>query len=137
MAQLVRTGISLESDLLETFDRVIRKKGYKNRSEAIRDLVRDYAVAEDVEENRTVVGTLTMVYDHHRPKLAERLIEAQHHAEGQVLAATHVHLDHHNCLEAIIMRGRSSDVSHLADRILSLRGVKHGKLVLTTQGKDL
>ena len=137
MAHLVRTGISLESDLLERFDRVIHKKGYKNRSEAIRDLVRDYAVAEDVEENRIVVGTVTMVYDHHRPKLAERLIEAQHHAEGQVLAATHVHLDHHNCLEVIIMRGRSSDVSHLADRILSLRGVKHGKLVLTTQGKDL
>jgi CopG family nickel-responsive transcriptional regulator len=137
MAHLVRTGISLESDLLKRFDRVIRKKGYKNRSEAIRDLVRDYAVAEDVEANRTVVGTLTMVYDHHRPKLAERLIEAQHHAEGQVLAATHVHLDHHNCLEVIIMRGRSSEVSHLADRILSLRGVKHGKLVLTTQGKGL
>jgi len=137
MAHLVRTGISLESDLLERFDRVIHKKGYKNRSEAILDLVRDYAVAEDVEENRIVVGTVTMVYDHHRPKLAERLIEAQHHAEGQVLAATHVHLDHHNCLEVIIMRGRSSEVSHLADRILSLRGVKHGKLVLTTQGKDL
>jgi CopG family transcriptional regulator, nickel-responsive regulator len=137
MAQLVRTGISLESDLLERFDRAIGKKGYKNRSEAIRDLVRDYAVAEDVEENRVVVGSLTMVYDHHQPKLAEQLIEAQHHAHDMVMAATHVHLDHHNCLEVIIMRGRSSDVSQLADRILSLRGVKHGKLVLTTQGKDL
>jgi CopG family nickel-responsive transcriptional regulator len=137
MSTLIRTGISLESGLLERFDRVIRKKGYKNRSEAIRDLVRDYAVAEDVEENRRVVGTLTMVYDHHRPKLTEQLIEAQHHAENKVLAATHVHLDHHNCLEVIIMRGRSSEVSHLADRILSLRGVKHGKLVLTTQGKGL
>ena len=110
MSTLIRTGISLESDLLERFDRVIHKKGYKNRSEAIRDLVRDYAVAEDVEENRTVVGTLTMVYDHHRPKLSEQLIEAQHHAENKVLAATHVHLDHHNCLEVIIMRGRSSEV---------------------------
>ena len=137
MAELVRTGISLDRKLLDRFDRVIQKKGYKNRSEAIRDLVRDYAVAEDVEEDRSVVGTLTMVYDHHRPKLTEQLIEAQHHAENMVLAATHVHLDHHNCLEVIIMRGRSSEVSHLADRILSLRGVKHGKLVLTTQGKDL
>jgi CopG family nickel-responsive transcriptional regulator len=137
MAHLVRTGISLENDLLDRFDRAIHKKGYKNRSEAIRDLVRDYSVAEDVEENREVVGTLTMVYDHHRPKLAEQLIEAQHHAQDMVLAATHVHLDHHNCLEVIIMRGQSSDVRHLADRILSLRGVKHGKLVLTTQGKDL
>jgi CopG family nickel-responsive transcriptional regulator len=137
MSTLIRTGISLASDLLERFDRAIHKKGYKNRSEAIRDLVRDYAVAEDVEENRFVVGTLTMVYDHHRPKLSEQLIEAQHDAENKVLAATHVHLDHHNCLEVIIMRGRSSEVSHLADRILSLRGVKHGKLVLTTQGKGL
>src|ERR1035438_7109851 len=137
MAQLVRTGISLESDLLKRFDRAIGKKGYRNRSEAIRDLVRDYAVAEDVEENRVVVGTLTMVYDHHQPRLAEQLIEAQHHAHDMVMAATHVHLDHHNCLEVIIMRGRSSEVSQLADRILSLRGVKHGKLVLTTQGKDL
>jgi len=137
MAQLVRTGISLESGLLERFDRVIHKKGYRNRSEAIRDLVRDYAVTEDVEEDRRVVGTLTMVYDHHRPALSERLIEAQHHAEGKVLAATHVHLDHHHCLEVVIMRGRSSEVRRIADRILSLRGVKHGKLVLTTQGKGL
>jgi CopG family nickel-responsive transcriptional regulator len=137
MSTLIRTGISLESSLLERFDRAIHKKGYRNRSEAIRDLVRDYAVAEDVEENRTVVGTLTLVYDHHRPKLTEQLIEAQHDPENKVLAATHVHLDHHNCLEVIIMRGRSSDIRRLADRILSLRGVKHGKLVLTTEGKDL
>ena len=137
MAELVRTGISLERQLLDRFDRIIRKKGYKNRSEAIRDLVRDYAVAEDVEENRTVVGTLTMVYNHHRPKLSERLIQVQHHARGKVLATTHVHLDHRNCLEVVIMKGPSSDMKHLADQILSLRGVKHGKLVLTTQGKGL
>ncbi|MDR3677217.1 MAG: nickel-responsive transcriptional regulator NikR [Acidobacteriota bacterium] len=137
MSTLIRTGISLDSELLRRFDRVIHKKGYKNRSEAIRDLVRDYSVAEDVEENREVVGTLTMVYDHHQPKLAEQLIEAQHHAQDMVLAATHVHLDHHNCLEVIIMKGLSSEVRRLADRILSLRGVKHGKLVLTTQGKGL
>jgi CopG family nickel-responsive transcriptional regulator len=136
MPELIRTGISLERELLERFDRVIGKKGYKNRSKAIRDLVRDYAVAEDVEEDRTVAGTLTLVYDHHRPKLSERLIELQHHAHGKVLAATHVHLDHHNCLEVVIMKGRSSEMRHLADQILSLRGVKHGKLVLTT-GRDL
>jgi CopG family nickel-responsive transcriptional regulator len=137
MAELVRTGISLDRELLERFDRVIRKKGYKNRSEAIRDLVRDYAVAEDVEENRTVVGTLTLVYDHHRPRLSERLIHAQHHAHGKVLAATHVHLDHRNCLEVVIMKGPSSEMKRLADQLLSLRGVKHGKLVFTTQGRGL
>jgi len=137
MAELVRTGISLERRLLERFDRVIRKKGYKNRSEAIRDLVRDYAVAEDVEENRTVVGTLTLVYDHHRPRLSEQLIEVQHHAHGKVLAATHIHLDPRNCLEVVIMKGRSAEVKHMGDQMLSLRGVKHGKLVLTTQGRGL
>jgi len=137
MAELARTGISLDRELLERFDRVIRKKGYKNRSEAIRDLVRDYAVAEDVEENRTVVGTLTLVYDHHRPRLSERLIHAQHQAHGKVLAATHVHLDHRNCLEVVIMKGPSSEMKRLADQILSLRGVKHGKLVFTTQGRGL
>ena len=134
---LIRTGISLDSELLARFDRVIRKKGYKNRSEAIRDLVRDYAVAEDVEEDRTVVGTLTLVYDHHRPKLSEQLLEVQHHAQAKVLAATHVHLDHNNCLEVVLMKGRSSQVRHIADQILTLRGVKHGKLVLTCQGKGL
>jgi CopG family transcriptional regulator, nickel-responsive regulator len=137
MAELIRTGISLELDLLERFDRVIHKKGYTNRSKAIRDLVRDYAVAEDVEADHVVVGTLTMVYDHHRPKLSERLIELQHHAPCKVLAATHVHLDHRNCLEVVIMKGRSSEVSHLADQILSLRGVKHGKLVLTMRGQGV
>src|SRR5208337_5360848 len=117
MSKLIRTGISLDSELLLRFDRAIHKKGYKNRSEAIRDLVRDYAVAEDVEENRTVVGTLTLVYDHHRPRLSERLIHAQHHAHGKVLAATHVHLDHRNCLEVVIMKGHSSEMKRLADHI--------------------
>lgn len=137
MGELVRTGISLERELLDRFDRVIRKKSYKNRSEALRDLVRDYAVVEDVEEDRNVVGSLTMVYDHHRPRLSERLIDAQHQSHGKVLAATHVHLDHRNCLEVIIMKGRTSEIRHIADRILSLRGVKHGKLVFTTQGRHL
>lgn len=137
MTDITRTGISLPPDLLERFDQIIARKGYKNRSEAIRDLVRDYVVNEDVEKNRMVVGTLTMVYDHHRPKLAERLIDIQHQAHGAVLAATHVHLDHRNCLEVVIMKGHSSEVSRVADQILSLRGVKHGKLVLTTQGKNL
>lgn len=134
---LIRTGISLDSELLRRFDRVICKRGYKNRSEAIRDLVRDYAVAEDVEEDRTVVGTLTLVYDHHRPKLSAQLLAVQHHAQALVLAATHVHLDRKHCLEVVLMKGRSSQVRRIADQILTLRGVKHGKLVLTTRGKGL
>ena len=137
MAELIRTGISLKKELLERFDRVIQRKGYTNRSEAIRDLVRDFAVAEDVADNKPVAATLTLVYDHHQRNLAERLIESQHHAHGKVLAATHIHLDRRNCLEVIILKGRSSEVRSFADQLLSLKGVKHGRLVMTTQGKGL
>jgi CopG family transcriptional regulator, nickel-responsive regulator len=137
MAELIRTGISLERELLEKFDRAIGRKGYTNRSKAIRDLVRDYAVSEDIEANRIVVGTLTLVYNHHKPGLSERINDIQHHASQKVLAATHVHLDHEHCLEVVIMKGRSSEVQHVAEQILTLRGVKHGRLVLTTAGKGL
>lgn len=135
MSPLIRTGISLEQDLLERFDRLIEQKGYGNRSEAIRDLVRDHFVQEDVASNRVVIATLTLVYDHHQPKLSEQLVESQHDYTGQILATTHVHLDHRNCLEVIILKGRGSDVKKFADQILSLRGVKHGKLVLTSTGE--
>ena len=137
MSELARTGLSLDRDLLAKCDRAIAGKGYKNRSEAVRDLIRDHLVSLEVEQDKEIVGTLTIVYDHHRPNLTEELVEAQHHAGSQVLAATHVHLDHHNCLEVIIMRGRSSTIRDLANRILSLRGVKHGQLVTTTTGKGL
>jgi len=137
MGNLLRTGLSLERDLLERFDEAIHRKGYQNRSEAIRDLIREHLVQEQVDENKTIVGTLTMVYDHHRPKLSERLIDAQHHATPKVLAATHVHLDHRNCLEVIIMKGKAGEVRKLADQLLSLRGVNHGRLVVTSTGKNL
>lgn len=132
MGDLVRTGLSLEKDLLDKFDAAIQRKGYQNRSEAIRDLIRERLVHEAADENKVIVGTLTMVYDHHQPNLSAKLIEAQHAAASKVLAATHVHLDHHLCLEVIILKGRSGEVRSLADRILSLRGVKHGQLTVTT-----
>ena len=134
---LVRTGVSLERELLKKFDKAISKKRYENRSEAIRDLIRDHLVGDEADRNVEVVGTLTLIYDHHRPNLTEKLVEAQHRAGGKVLAATHVHLDHHNCLEVIIMRGRGGDLRDLANGILSLRGVKHGQLVITTTGRHL
>jgi CopG family nickel-responsive transcriptional regulator len=137
MPSLVRTAISLDSELLARFDRITARKGYGNRSEAIRDLIREQAVATDLAQNKVVVATLTVVYDHHRPKLSQKLIEAQHHYHGKVLAATHVHLDAHNCLEVIIVKGRGAEVQALADQILTLRGVKHGRLVITTTGKHL
>src|SRR5271170_7287598 len=137
MSELARTGLSIDRELLARFDLAIAKKRYKNRSEAVRDLIRDHLVSEEADSDKLVVGTLTIVYEHHRPNLTEKLVEAQHRAGSKVLAATHVHLDHHNCLEVIIMRGRSSTIRDLANRILSLRGVKHGQLVITTTGKGL
>jgi CopG family nickel-responsive transcriptional regulator len=131
MSSLIRTAISLDRELLQEFDRIIEQKGYGSRSEAIRDLVRDLSVKSEIAHNRTIVATLTLVYDHHQPQLSEQLVAAQHHYAGRVLATTHVHLDARNCLEVIILKGRGSEVQHFADQLLSLRGVKHGKLVMT------
>src|SRR5271155_1967312 len=137
MPQLIRTGVSLEEDLLHQFDHLIAKRGYENRSEALRDLIREALLAEIVVSNKPVVGTLTLVYDHHVPNLSQKLTEMQHHAQTMVLAATHVHLDHHYCLEVIIMKGKSKEIQEMADRILATRGVELGKLVLTHSGAAL
>jgi CopG family nickel-responsive transcriptional regulator len=122
---------------LKEFDRLISKRGYKNRSEAVRDLIREALLAESIDSNRPVVGTLTLVYDHHVPNLSEKLTGTQHSAGTMVLASTHVHLDHHYCLEVIIMKGKSKELQEIADRTLALRGVELGKLVLTNSGKGL
>ena len=136
MSQLSRTGVSLEEDLLKEFDQLIAKRGYKNRSEALRDLIREALISEAVDSNKSVVGTLTLIYDHHLPNLTQKLTEEQHHAHGMVLANTHVHLDHDYCLEVILMQGLSKDIREMSEKMLSLRGVKHGKLVLTSTGND-
>jgi CopG family transcriptional regulator, nickel-responsive regulator len=137
MSELARTGVSLEEDLLNEFDRLITKRGYKNRSEAFRDLIREALLSETVDSNKPVVGTLTLVYDHHVPNLSEKLTETQHSVGAMVLAATHVHLDHHYCLEVIIMKGKSKELQEVADRMLALKGVELGKLVLANSGKEL
>ena len=137
MAELIRTGISLEEDLLEGFDKLIARRGYKNRSEALRDLIREALLAEAVDSNKPVVGTLTLVYDHHVPNLSQKLTEAQHHAGAMILATTHVHLDHHSCLEVILMKGKSRAIQEIADRMSAMRGVELGKLALTSSGANL
>ena len=137
MTQLIRTGVSLEEDLLHQFDHLIARRGYANRSEAIRDLIREALLSERVKSNKPVVGTLTIVYDHHVPNLAQKLTEVQHHAGAMILAATHIHLDHNYCLEVIIMKGRGRDLQAVADGMLALRGVELGKLVLTNSGARL
>jgi CopG family nickel-responsive transcriptional regulator len=137
MSQLSRTGVSLEEDLLKEFDRLIARRRYRNRSEAIRDLIREALLADTVDANKAVVGTLTLVYDHHIPNLSQKLTEIQHHGGAMVLAATHVHLDHDYCLEVIIMKGRSHEIRDIADLMLAMRGVELGKLVLTNSGAAL
>ncbi|HEX9079521.1 MAG TPA: nickel-responsive transcriptional regulator NikR [Desulfuromonadaceae bacterium] len=138
MGETVRFGISIDSSLLERFDRVVEEKGYVNRSEAIRDLIRDALVEQAWEggEEETV-GTVTLVYDHHVRDLSEKLTEYQHDHHEQIISTLHVHLDHHNCLEVLVIRGAARSVKRLADALIGVKGVKHGKLVMTTTGRGL
>lgn len=138
MADVVRFGVSIPDDLLEKFDVLIEREGYTNRSEAIRDLIRDRLVKEEwTEPDQDVVGTVTVVYNHEQSELAQKLTEIQHRQHDLIISAVHVHLDAHNCLEVLIMRGKAADVKKSADLLISTRGVKHGKVTMTTSGREL
>jgi len=137
MNQIKRFGVSLPQSLLQQFDQQIQQKGYENRSEALRDLIRQYLLQKDIESNAEVAGTITLVYDHHVPNLTNKLDDLQHDHFQKVLSKIHIHLDHHNCLEVILLKGKRSQIEKLADRIISAKGVKHGKLTFTTTGKNL
>jgi CopG family nickel-responsive transcriptional regulator len=138
MGETVRFGISIDSGLLERFDTVVEEKGYVNRSEAIRDLIRDALVEQAWEAGEEeMVGTVTLVYDHHVHDLSERLTEYQHDHHEQIISTLHVHLDHHNCLEVLVIRGTAYSVKRLADALIGVKGVKHGKLVMTTTGQGM
>jgi CopG family transcriptional regulator, nickel-responsive regulator len=135
---VLRFGISIENPLLKKFDKLITKKGYSNRSEAIRDLIRDSLVTEEWESSDAeTVGTITIVYSHHTRELTDSLTELQHQYHNSIVSAMHVHLDKHNCLEAIVVKGKAKDVKAIADRLIGTKGVKHGKLTATTTGKGL
>ncbi|MBD3224925.1 MAG: nickel-responsive transcriptional regulator NikR [Caldithrix sp.] len=134
---LVRFGVSLQKSLIDRFDQLIRQKGYANRSEAIRDMIRERLIAEEIESDHQVVGILHLLYDHHKRELSERLTEIQHQAHDSVISSTHIHLDHDNCLEAIILKGRAKKIQELANKILATKGVKNGKLYVTSTGQDL
>ena len=138
MSDLTRFGISIDDRLLRRFDDLIADKGYVNRSEAIRDLIRN-ALVEDAwaREDEETVGTVTLVYDHHTRDLADKLTEQQHTHHDAIISALHVHLDAHNCLEVVVVKGKAKSVKRLADELIGTKGVKHGKLVMTTTGKDL
>jgi len=138
MAVLERFGVSMEDDLLARFDELISERGYGSRSEAIRDLVRQELVKEEwADPNVEVVGTITLVYEHHEHELAKVLPDLQHQYHDCVVCSTHIHMDAHNCLEVIIVRGVSSKVKVIANTLLSTRGVKHGQLVSTSTGRTL
>jgi CopG family nickel-responsive transcriptional regulator len=131
MRDLVRFGVSVDDDLLESFDQLIERRGYATRSEALRDLMRDALVRALVDTRGEVLGTLTLVYDHHTRELADRLAERQHDYPEMIVSVLHVHVSHDDCMEVIVLRGESRDVTALADSLLNLKGVKHGKLFLT------
>ena len=135
MAQLSRIGVSLESDLLDRFDKFIAEKGYDNRSEAFRDLIRDRLVGTAVVASKAlVVGTVTLIYDHHTRLLPEKLADLQHQHHEVVISTLHAHLDHDTCLEVVLLRGRSRGVQQLADKLISTMGVRHGRLVMSSPG---
>jgi len=138
MAELARIGIAIPDDLLGEFDRLIEKRGYATRSEAVRDLIRKEMVDEiAASPNAEVYGTVTLIYDHHTRLLPERLTELQHQYHAAIMSSVHIHLDHDNCLEAILVRGKSALVQKLANALIATRGVKHGRFMLTTSGRDL
>ena len=133
MDKIIRFGVSIEPDLLKKFDKVIKKEGYTNRSEKIRDLIRkDLIVKQQSNPNSESVGTLTMVYDNHTGNLTDKLLNLQHDHTDEILSTTHIHIDHNNCLEVLILKGKTKNIQKLADSIKSIKGIKHGELVITT-----
>jgi CopG family nickel-responsive transcriptional regulator len=138
MQDLTRFGISINDTLLKRFDALIAEKGYVNRSEAIRDLIRNALVEEEwTKENDETVGTVSLVYDHHTRDLSDKLTEHQHSHHKEIISSLHVHLDEHHCLEVVVIKGKAKDIKRLADELVGTKGVKHGKLMTTTTGKGL
>jgi CopG family nickel-responsive transcriptional regulator len=139
MSELVRFSVAMPEDLLMQFDNLVARRGLaKNRSEVIRDLVRDALVDEEWDDPaQEIVGTLTIVFTHHASDLQNKLDQIQHSHHDKIISSMHIHLDAHNCLEVVVMRGRSDEVRAIADGILGVKGVKHGRLTTTTTGRFL
>ncbi|MBN2284647.1 MAG: nickel-responsive transcriptional regulator NikR [Deltaproteobacteria bacterium] len=136
MSELVRFGVSLEKKLLDRFDRLIRNKNYTNRSEALRDLIRAELVRKEWAGDSEVAGAITYVYDHHKRELLNRLVSIQHDYQNIIVSTQHIHLDHDNCLEVVVVRGKARNVEEVADRLRSVKGVKYGTLSMSSLGKE-
>lgn len=133
-----RFSVSLPQPLLRDLDGMMHEKGYDNRSLAIADMIRDSLVEHRQElGDRDIAGTITIVYDHHKPHLQAALTDVQHDHHDVIISTLHVHLDHHNCLEVLVVRGKAGLIRKMADELIATKGVKHGKLTITSTGKDL
>ncbi|MFB3825315.1 MAG: nickel-responsive transcriptional regulator NikR [Bryobacteraceae bacterium] len=138
MGELSRIGVAIDAGLLDKFDRLIAGRGYTNRSEAFRDLIRDQLVEKTwASPDSLVVGTVTLVYDHHVRLLNEKLTQLQHDHHRSILSTLHVHLDHDHCLEVLVLRGKAGTVERIAGALIGTKGVKHGRLTITTTGAEL
>lgn len=138
MGILSRIGVALDSDLLKLFDLWMEKRGYTNRSEAFRDLIRDRLVSERISAlDATVVGTVTLIYDHHAHSVGEKLTQLEHEHHTLVLSTSHAHLDHDACLEVLIVHGKSAAVEEFSSKLIALKGVQHGRLVMTVPAQAL
>jgi CopG family nickel-responsive transcriptional regulator len=138
VSETVRFGVSLDIDLLDKFDALIRRMGYENRSEAIRDLIREKLIEQEWEApDEEVFGVTFLVYDHHAMSVEKRLTEEQHREFGRVISSLHIHIDEHNCLEIVILKGNGREVRRMGEKMLSMRGVKYGRLNLGTTGRHV
>jgi len=137
MSGLIRFGISLDKELSERFDELIRRKAYTNRSEAIRDLIRQDLVEQEWLHGSEVAGAITLIYNHHKKELLNKITDIQHDFQSSIISAQHIHLDHHNCLEVIAVKGNPAEVQKLASMLKAVKGVKHSTLSMSTTGKEL
>jgi CopG family nickel-responsive transcriptional regulator len=137
MSWLIRFGISLDKELSERFDDLIRRKAYTNRSEAIRDLIRQDLVEQEWLHGGEVAGAITLIYNHHKRELLNKITDIQHDFQNSIISAQHIHLDHHNCLEIIAVKGNPAEVQKLASMLKAVKGVKHSTLSMSTTGKAL
>lgn len=137
MSKLVRFGVSLEEDLLAQFDRLIKQRKYTNRSEALRDMIREELVKKEWTENKEVTGAITLVYDHHTRELVTKVLDVQHDYHSCILSSQHIHMDHHNCFEIVVTRGKAKEIEELFQKLKSIKSVKHAGFMMATKGKGL
>ena len=134
---VVRFGVSFEKKVLDALDEYVLENKFSNRSQALRQLVNKHIVEKKWLCNNWVAGTVTLVYDHHRHELSQKLVDVQHHDYRCIVSSLHIHLDEHNCLEVIVLKGKAKKIQRLADSLISTRGVIHGRFIGTTTGKEL